>query len=355
MPDLGSAAITTVIPTYRRPAMLRRAILSALNQTHGNVRVCVYDNASDDDTREAVAAIARDDERVTYEGHERNIGYARNFLYGMERVKTEFFSLMSDDDVLLPTFYETALSVFSGMPVAGFVATQVVRMTNSGTVVPFDPGHFPGGCYLPPEGLAALIRYGPILWTGVLFRTSIIGEVGLYDAEVGMAGDWEFELRTASRMPFCVVETPGAIFTIHEGSLSGASDGSGSLMSISERQRLYRKLLEGYDAPEELLAGAARTLRARDSRTLVRCWLSSGARGDLPEATRSAALARSILGRKWMSLVMRMGTRMYRYRWCRIAASDLLRLRERPRFQEGLQRKYGELAAHLENADVVGS
>ena len=38
--------ITTVIPTYRRPHMLQRAIRSVLDQTYPHFKICVYDNAS---------------------------------------------------------------------------------------------------------------------------------------------------------------------------------------------------------------------------------------------------------------------------------------------------------------------
>src|ERR1700674_1455488 len=101
--------ITTIIPTYRRPKFLRRAIRSVLNQSFMNFQVCVYDNASGDETPSVVDDIARSDRRVKYHCHPENIGAIRNFLYGMERVETPFFSFLSDDDFLLPDFYETAL------------------------------------------------------------------------------------------------------------------------------------------------------------------------------------------------------------------------------------------------------
>lgn len=47
--------ITTIIPTYRRPRLLRRAIRSVLNQTYPHFQVCVYDNASGDETATIVA------------------------------------------------------------------------------------------------------------------------------------------------------------------------------------------------------------------------------------------------------------------------------------------------------------
>jgi glycosyltransferase involved in cell wall biosynthesis len=120
--------ITTIIPTYRRPKFLRRAIRSVLNQSFTNFQVCVYDNASGDETPSVVADIARSDRRVKYHCHPENIGAIRNFLYGMERIETPFFSFLSDDDFLLPDFYETALQGLGQYPVAMFSASAVVLL-----------------------------------------------------------------------------------------------------------------------------------------------------------------------------------------------------------------------------------
>lgn len=49
-----TAQITTVLPTYCRPALLRRAILSALGQKFSDIQVLVLDNASGDETEAVV-------------------------------------------------------------------------------------------------------------------------------------------------------------------------------------------------------------------------------------------------------------------------------------------------------------
>ena len=46
--------ITTVIPTYRRPELLQRAIRSVLDQSYPHFKICVYDNASNDRTPDVV-------------------------------------------------------------------------------------------------------------------------------------------------------------------------------------------------------------------------------------------------------------------------------------------------------------
>ena len=53
--------ITVVIPTFKRPKLLKRAIQSVLNQTYPHFKICVHDDASGDDTGKIVAEMSRND------------------------------------------------------------------------------------------------------------------------------------------------------------------------------------------------------------------------------------------------------------------------------------------------------
>ena len=98
--------ITTIIPTYRRPTLLKRAIESVLQQAYPHFQVWVLDNASGDETAEVVTQLTQQDKRVKYYCHPENVGAFNNFQYGLEQVSTPFFSFLSDDDMLLPDFYQ---------------------------------------------------------------------------------------------------------------------------------------------------------------------------------------------------------------------------------------------------------
>ena len=117
--------ITTILPTYQRPAMLRRAIRSALAQSWTALQVRVYDNAGDPENAAVVASL--DDPRVEYFRHPRNLGAFANFQFGLGRVSTPFFSFLADDDILLPDFYATAMAALEKEPTAAFAAMRVVR------------------------------------------------------------------------------------------------------------------------------------------------------------------------------------------------------------------------------------
>lgn len=203
--------ITTIIPTYRRPKLLRRAIKSVLNQTYPHFQVCVYDNASGDETADVIAEITKKDKRVKYWCHKENTGAFRNFQFGLRHVSTPFFSFLSDDDIILPDFYETALDGFESHPDAMFFATNVFHVGAQDRLLRMPLERWTPGFYRPPDGLMAILEHGHSEWTGILFRKAVTEEVGLLDPEVGFYADLDFTLRIAARCPFVVSLRPCAI------------------------------------------------------------------------------------------------------------------------------------------------
>jgi glycosyltransferase involved in cell wall biosynthesis len=225
--------ITTIIPTFRRPKLLKRAIESALNQTYPHVRVCVYDNASGDETADVVANLIKKDSRVSYRCHSENIGALGNFNCGLKNVQTPFFSLLSDDDILLPEFYETAMKGFVDHPEAAFSSTDVIVVNADGTYVGRSNAKWEEGCYDPAKGLPAIFENNTRTptWTGILYRAMVIESTGLLDHETNVLADQDFTLRIAARFSFVISKIPGAIFVNHPAGFGGHPDQDGEWLA----------------------------------------------------------------------------------------------------------------------------
>jgi glycosyltransferase involved in cell wall biosynthesis len=220
MNNIVKPLITTIIPTYRRPKLLQRAIRSVLNQTYPYFQVCVYDNASGDETASVVAELAKKDPRVKYHCHSENIGGHLNYVYGMEHVNTPFFSLLCDDDIFLPEFYQTAMDNLSKFPDAMFFAGSTIRMSDHGKVN--DVTLYPWkreGYYTAPDGFYQILRHW-ILWTSILFRKEVIEDVGILDYDAAPSTDCDLILRIAIRFPFVISKKPCGIFVDHALSFS---------------------------------------------------------------------------------------------------------------------------------------
>lgn len=223
--------VTTVIPTYRRPHLLERAITSVLQQTYPHLRVCVYDNASGDETGEIVARLAQADPRVRYHCHAENIGMAANFTFALEHIETPFFSILADDDYLLPGFFATAMQGFDAHPDAMFSAGSVVSMTEEGQVTHVSMSLWERTGYFPaPEGLFewTIPRHPDI--TGLLFRTEVIEHVGSLDPAL-LNADYDFEWRIISRYPYVVSSEPCVVSVVHDTQATRTSDADAWLAS----------------------------------------------------------------------------------------------------------------------------
>jgi glycosyltransferase involved in cell wall biosynthesis len=277
--------ITTLIPTYRRPHLLRRAIRSALNQSYPHVQVWVYDNASGDATAEVVAECMREDPRVHYHCHANNIGMLGNFNYAIEHVTTPYFSILSDDDILLPTFYEVVLKGFEQHPEAAFSAGAVIQITDDGRVLRNPMEHWEReGCYLPPEGIFAMVgeRFPTI--TGILFRQEVVPTFGSFDRDIAMS-DITFCMRIAAQRPFVVAYQPCALFVSHESSLTYQAD---PLYTWQEWQKIMQRLADDRHIPTPVRPRFSAVLHAFVCRTMLLLSLRALSRQDFA-GTHAAA------------------------------------------------------------------
>lgn len=106
--------VSVIIPTYKRPTYLKRAIQSVLQQTYQNIEVIVVDdNNPSSEGRvltEQVMDFYKDNEKVLYIKHEynKNGSAARNT--GARESKGEYLMFLDDDDEFYPQKVESQLN-----------------------------------------------------------------------------------------------------------------------------------------------------------------------------------------------------------------------------------------------------
>lgn len=211
--------ITTIITTYKRPKLLKRAVESVLSQTYPSFQVCVYDNASGDETAEVVAELQKKDSRVKYHCHPQNIGMMANYEHALSQVKTPFFSLLSDDDLVLPKFYEIALQGFEKDEKVVFSAGATVLVNEKGDVIDDPVAKWENeGCYNAPKGALEMIgKWLPP--PGILFRKQVLEGVSITSSHP-LIWDCDFLMQIAARSCFFISKEPCAIFFYHAQSFS---------------------------------------------------------------------------------------------------------------------------------------
>lgn len=97
--------VSTIIPVYDRPSLVREAIDSVLAQTYRPIEIMVVDDGSTDDTPDVVEQISAEHDEVQLLRQENNgPGSARQ--RGLNAARGEFIQFLDSDDLLRPNKFE---------------------------------------------------------------------------------------------------------------------------------------------------------------------------------------------------------------------------------------------------------
>lgn len=217
---INNVKVTIIVPTYRRPVMLKRVLTSIKKQTYENFIVYILDNASGDETEQVASNLTLNDSRFFYHCHKTNIGSINNCSYGLKLVNTSYFCYLADDDCWLPNFLEEAIRNIEKYPEAGFFGSTCVCVDDRGVPYLFSGPDGLNGYFLPPKGTCLLWEKGWPQQSAVLYRSEVLRIIGNISPILGF--DLDYLTRIASRFPVIFSSHPLAFFTINQSSLSSS-------------------------------------------------------------------------------------------------------------------------------------
>ena len=114
------------LPTYRRPALLERAVASLRAQTFTDWVAELHNDAPDDD-RPARLLAGINDSRLRYHPHPHNLGGTASFNLFFRATPEPFYAMLEDDNAWEPDFLATMLEVAAHHPdVTVFWANQSI-------------------------------------------------------------------------------------------------------------------------------------------------------------------------------------------------------------------------------------
>lgn len=210
-----SNTVTVLIPTYRRPAKLKRAIESVLSQTHKKIKIVVCDNASGDETTNVVHEISKLDNRVFYFKHEINIGMNENFNFAISKVDTPFFTFLTDDDYYLKNYLQEALNGFERFPDVACSILSAPTILESGVVLSDQVMGWPKeGRYEIGEAITQIIDGAHPILTACVFKSEIKHSLNFED-RFGALSDIPLLTKLLVAYPVCLSKKTGLYFIRH--------------------------------------------------------------------------------------------------------------------------------------------
>ena len=273
--------VTTIIPVFNRPAMLREAVDSVLAQTHRPLQIVIVDDGSTDDTGAVADALAREHGEIEAV-HIANGGPGLAREAGRQLARGEFIQHLDSDDLLLPRKFELQLAALHASPECG-AAYGWTRLRHADGRVEPAPWKRSGETIeaMFPAMLASRWWDTP----NPLYRASVIAAAGPW-TDLRIEEDWEYDCRiAASGVRLAYVPEWVCEVRRHDAHLSGHATAA----VLRDRARAHL-LMHGHaraipnDAPEKQFF-------ARDLFHLAR---QCGARGLAAEAKALAAAAMSI-------------------------------------------------------------
>lgn len=210
--------VTVILPTRNRAKLLARSIESILSQSHERIQLLVLDNASTDNTCEIAQSYCLADERVRYIRHDKNLGAALNFRFGISAVSTDYFCIISDDDFMLPTFIEDGLSVLDCKQEIGFVCMDTLYVDEDYKIL--SSPTCDGKLSIKSEPNRIFFHRVPMTWTSMIFKKSIKDIFLRIDVLSDPGFDISMLRLAAAYYPYAYYSKIGACFTCHPGSFS---------------------------------------------------------------------------------------------------------------------------------------
>lgn len=190
--------VSIIIPSHSRPALLPRAVESAL-AAGTDVEVVVVDDASTDQT----AAVCKTLAGIKYVRVENNQGVAGARNIGLLASTADYIALLDDDDVRAAGSLDLQLARLENEPEAALIYGQALVSSNDR----LNHDRYPQPC---PSGdvFWQLLTQNFIPSGSVVFRRSCLLRAGLFDSSLPGIDDWDLWIRIAALYPVAALDQP---------------------------------------------------------------------------------------------------------------------------------------------------
>ncbi|MBY6436599.1 glycosyltransferase [Rhodococcus kroppenstedtii] len=237
--------VSVVVPCYNYGRYLPYAVRSALDQPGVDVEVIVVDDASTDGSAEVAESLAAEDDRVVVVRHRVNLRHIATYNDGLFRARGTYVVLLSADDMLSEGSLARSVALFEAWPGLALVYGGVVTFTDRPPMPATAVRNW--SVFDGAEWIARLCMRGSNLIVNpeAVMRTSVLRELGGYDASFPQAADMLLWMRAATRGGVGRVNGPDqAFYRVHGENMHLTDFGGHLLTEARERRAVFERFFE---------------------------------------------------------------------------------------------------------------
>ena len=298
--------VTIAIPTFNRASWLEKCVDAALSQTYHSLEVLVSDNASTDGTAEVLHVL--NDPRLRVIRQQRNLGLVANWNSALYLARGSYIIVVSDDDIVEPTYVEQCVRLISREPRLPIVVGQAnVRFLPENVVKPAPLPDLTTGIWPGTDILCAFLE-GRISaqMCGICLRRDLALAGG------GFRPDFPHACDIACWAPLLLKGNAGFIreglvtYHVHDDAWTSSIDEDTRLKEVER----FSQLLVDRAAAERIDANTRRVIRSRAkffvaNTALYRVALRRGAGDSIWATAQSVWRVRSYVAGAGISNVLR--------------------------------------------------
>jgi glycosyltransferase involved in cell wall biosynthesis len=216
--------VTIIIPTFKRPTYLKRAVYSVLNQTYRNIELIVVDDNNEGDKYRKETQVLMEgiyDKRVKYIRHKRNKNGAAARNTGIAYSKGSYIAFLDDDDEFMPNRIEVLVKKMESLDKSwGICYTGYTKYIKNMKIIR-GKEKIEGNAFL--QALMRNIYLGA--GSNLFVRREVVKEVEGFDESFERNQDIEFLLRVLNKFKIKYIdeellivhyEVRDRVFTYHE-------------------------------------------------------------------------------------------------------------------------------------------
>ncbi|MEM7667510.1 MAG: glycosyltransferase family A protein [Pseudomonadota bacterium] len=244
--------------TKNRPVLLRRAAESVKRQSFRDLIWVVVNDGGEPEPVEVVTGSAQDgDPHILVMHHPVSLGMEAASNRGISACDSDYFVIHDDDDTWEPDFLERTVGFLSDNNEYGGVvthSTKVIEEVDGDEVREIERWpNTPNLLAISIIEMARINRFPPISF---LVKRSLFEQVGPFDEDMPVLGDWDFALRVLMVADIGVIQEPLALYHHRAKRADGGGAYGNTVVEALEVHRTQTTRYRNRKLREDVAAGS---------------------------------------------------------------------------------------------------
>lgn len=189
MPSELKPVVSIVVVTYNRADLIMESVQSVLQQCFSNWEMIIVDDGSTDDTFQLIKDIRDPRIHYHYVFHSGQLGHLRNL--GIRLARGEFIAFQDSDDIWRHDKLQFQLDLFNKRPDIEYILSNSEQIGEHAISPPVYKNDYIGKLFN-----TLLVDHDfHFCGTSLIFRTSIIGKIGMLEESIPRMRELHFFYR----------------------------------------------------------------------------------------------------------------------------------------------------------------